>query len=109
MLLRSRRFTVHDLGVDVAPDEVARAVADLRPDVVGLSGLLTTSFPNMRDTASAVREVAAGLGIRLPVIVGGGQVTAERAAWVGADGWSINAATGVQAIADLVAEARRPG
>ena len=42
-LLRSHGFVVHDLGVDVPPAEVARRALELRPDVVGLSGLLTAT------------------------------------------------------------------
>ena len=48
MLLRSLGFEVRDLGVDVPAEEVVRAVLDDPPDVLGLSGMLLTSFPAMR-------------------------------------------------------------
>ena len=102
MLLRSLRFEVEDLGVDVTPDDVVRAVLANPPDVLGLSGMLVSSFPTMRATIGAVRTATAARGIHVPVVVGGGQMTAETAAWVGADGWSVNAGEGVEAIAALV-------
>ena len=43
MMLRSYGFAVHDLGVDVAPAEVASQALELQPDIVGLSGLLTVA------------------------------------------------------------------
>jgi 5-methyltetrahydrofolate--homocysteine methyltransferase len=43
LLLSVNGFAVHDLGVDVPAAEVARQAVTLRPDVVGLSGLLTAT------------------------------------------------------------------
>ena len=48
-LLRAHGHAVHDLGVDVPPDEVARRTLELRPEVVGLSGLLTGAHRSMRE------------------------------------------------------------
>jgi 5-methyltetrahydrofolate--homocysteine methyltransferase len=106
MLLRSMRFEVEDLGVDVPPDDVVRAVLARPPDVLGLSGMLVSAFPTMRTTIEAVRAAAAPRGLRIPIVVGGGQMTAETASWVGADGWSVNAGEGADAIAALAAVAR---
>jgi dimethylamine corrinoid protein len=106
MLLRSMGFEVHDLGVDVPPDEVVRAALDLAPDVIGLSGMLLTSFPAMRATIAALREAYADRADAPGIIVGGGQMTEGTAAWVGADDWSDNAGTAVPDIERLVAAAR---
>ena len=111
MLLRSLGYAVTDLGVDVPPDEVVRAIAADPPDVLGLSGMLLTSFPAMRTTIEAVRDAQGPAG-SLPIIVGGGQMSEETARWVGADRWSNNAGTGVEDIAELVRARRaeaRPG
>jgi 5-methyltetrahydrofolate--homocysteine methyltransferase len=108
MLLRSLGYAVTDLGVDVPPDEVVRAVIAERPDVLGLSGMLLTSFPAMRTTIDAVRDALGPAAGAIPIIVGGGQMSEETAAWVGADRWSNNAGTGVEDIAALV-RARRSG
>ena len=55
MMLRSYGIVVHDLGVDVSPDEVVRKVVELRPDILGLSGLLTVATDGMKATIDAVR------------------------------------------------------
>ena len=106
MLLRSMNFEVHDLGVDVPPEEVVRVAQALAPDVIGLSGMLLTSFPAMRTTIAALREAYAGRPGSPGIIVGGGQMTEGTAAWVGADDWSDNAGTAVPDIERLVITAR---
>ena len=64
MMLRSYGIVVHDLGVDVSPDEVVRKVVELKPDILGLSGLLTVATDGMKATIDAVR--AAGEPDRQP-------------------------------------------
>jgi methanogenic corrinoid protein MtbC1 len=108
-LLRAQGFAVVDLGVDVSPAEVVQAFEDVGPDVVALSAMLTTAVPGMRDTVTAVRAAAERLGVPAPVIVGGAQMNAETAAWVGADRWSTNAGEGARLIRELVAETRLGG
>jgi methanogenic corrinoid protein MtbC1 len=103
MLLRSMNFEVHDLGVDVPPDEVVRVALALQPDVIGLSGMLLTSFPAMRSTIAALRDAYAGRADAPGIIVGGGQMTEGTSAWVGADSWSDNAGAAVPDIERLVA------
>ena len=106
MLLRSANVDVVDLGVDVPADDVVRAAREVAPDVIGLSGLLLTSFPTMRSTIAALRA-ALGDGPGAPrVIVGGGQMTADTAGWIGADRWSDNAGAAVPEIVEMVAAAR---
>ena len=106
MLLRSMNFEVVDLGVDVPAEEIVRAARDIHPDVIGLSGMLLTSFPSMRTTIAALRE-ALGDGPGSPgIIVGGGQMTEGTASWVGADRWSDNAGTAIPEISSLIAETR---
>ena len=56
MMLRSYGIVVHDLGVDVSPDEVVRKAVELQPDIVGLSGLLTVATDGMKATVDAVRR-----------------------------------------------------
>ena len=53
MMLRSYGIVVHDLGVDISPDEVARKAVELQPDIVGLSGLLTVATDGMKATVAA--------------------------------------------------------
>ena len=74
MMLSSYGLVVHDLGVDVAPAEVARRALELRPDVVGLSGLLTVATEGMKATVTELREASKQMGRELPVIIGGSLV-----------------------------------
>lgn len=82
-LLRSARYDVHDLGVDVPPARFVETVRDTGATVVGLSGLLTTSFDPMKETVDAL--AAAGLRDQVKVMIGGGPVTDKVVAYTGAD------------------------
>ena len=104
MLLRSYGIVVHDLGVDVSPDEVVRKVAELKPDILGLSGLLTVATDGMKATIDAVR---AGGGLAgLPIIIGGGIVDEQTCSWTGADLWASDASRGVKLIREAITTAR---
>jgi methanogenic corrinoid protein MtbC1 len=103
MLLRCHRFTVYDLGVDVSPVEFAERAREIRPDIVGLSGLLTSSYEAMRETVAMLR---AG-GSRAPIIIGGGQLSEQVCQYVEADYWNTDAVVGVDLCQRLVTEAAR--
>jgi methanogenic corrinoid protein MtbC1 len=104
MMLRSYGIVVHDLGVDVSPDEVVRKVVELRPDILGLSGLLTVATDGMKATIDAVR---AGGGLPgLPIIIGGGIVDEQTCSWTGADLWASDASRGVKLIREAITAAR---
>jgi methylmalonyl-CoA mutase cobalamin-binding domain/chain len=107
MMLSSYGFVVHDLGVDVAPAEVARRARDLHPDIVGLSGLLTVAAEGMKATIAELHKAAEDLGRDLPVIIGGGIVDEQTCTWTGADLWANDAAEGVQLIRRAIAGGRR--
>ena len=76
-------YTVHDLGVNVDHDRIVAEAAEHRPDIVGLSALLTTSMPAMQRIIDAFRES----GLDVPIIVVGAPVTQEFADAIGADGY----------------------
>lgn len=103
LLLRTHGIVVHDLGVDVPAAEVASQALALRPNVVGLSGLLTTSHASMRTTVIEMRRVAKQLGRPLPVIVDGNQVDEHIGEWTGADRWTNDAVRGVDILQSLFA------
>ena len=86
---------MHDLGVDVPPAEVARRALELRPDVVGLSGLLTAAHASMKETVAELRRVAPQLGHPPVIIIGGGAVDEQVRDWSGADLWAADAVSGV--------------
>jgi len=91
MMLEGGGFEVHDLGVNVAPEEFWEAAQELRPDVIGLSALLTTTTPNMRRTIELFR----GRGWNGRIMVGGAPVSKDFAAEIGADGYAPDAPGGV--------------
>jgi methanogenic corrinoid protein MtbC1 len=93
---------VVDLGVDVAAERIVEAVVAARPDVLGLSCLLTTGFESMRQTIAAVRARTAAWEGHVPVVIGGAPVDQNVCDQVGADGWSANAATGIDVARSLV-------
>ena len=102
-LLEARGFTMVDLGVDVDPGLVADAVVAERPDVLGLSCLLTTGFEALRETIGLVRERTADREQHLPVVIGGTAIDQHTAECAGADGWCTDAAEGIAVVHSLLA------
>jgi methanogenic corrinoid protein MtbC1 len=98
MLLSCHNFVVHDLGVDVPPAVFAEEVTQVQPNLVGLSGLLTSSYDAMGETISLLRE----RGYQKPIIIGGGQLSKEVCQYVGADYWTTDAVVGVELCQQLV-------
>jgi methanogenic corrinoid protein MtbC1 len=92
-LLRAHAFEVHDLGVNVEPAVLLAKVEEVRPDFVGLSALITTSFQSMKEACQLIDE--AGLRGSLELLIGGGVTTPEVMEWVGADFQTLDAASGV--------------
>jgi 5-methyltetrahydrofolate--homocysteine methyltransferase len=89
MMMESAGFEVVDLGVDVAPDELVKAIKENQPDIVGLSALLTTTMPMMKKSVESIKE--AGLRDSLKVIIGGAPVNQAFADEIGADGFAPDA------------------
>ena len=81
VLLENYGFTVVDLGRDVEIQAVVEAAKKTGTPLVGLSALMTTTLPSMRDTIAALREA----GLSCKVVVGGAVLTPEYAAEIGAD------------------------
>jgi len=99
MMLESAGFEVRDLGTDVAPARFVEAVQAVKPVIVGMSAMLTTTMPNMKRTMDALEE--AGLRSRVIVMVGGAPLTPEYAVSIGADGYAEDAAGAVQKAKEL--------
>ncbi|MCC5808296.1 MAG: corrinoid protein [Opitutales bacterium] len=87
-------FDVIDLGVNVPAARFIEAIEEHKPHIVGLSALLTTTMPAMRDTVAAIRE-AGHTSVKL--LVGGAPITQSYANEIGADGYSRDAASAVDA------------
>lgn len=90
MALEGAGFEVVDLGIDVAPDKFIEAIKTHRPQVVGLSALLTTTMCFMKDTVDAIK--AAGLDVK--IMIGGACVRQEFADEIGADFYGFDSTSG---------------
>lgn len=94
MLMEGAGFTVIDLGSDVSPQKFVEAVRENSATFVGLSALLTTTMPKMKETIVALKE--AGIRDQIKIMVGGAPVTAEFAQQIGADGYAPDAGSAVR-------------
>ncbi len=94
MLLEGAGFQIVDLGTDVPPEKFVDAVRHSDAQIVGLSSLLTTTMPSMKNTIEALK--AAGVRERIKVLVGGAPVTPEFAQEIGADGFAPDASSGAR-------------
>jgi 5-methyltetrahydrofolate--homocysteine methyltransferase len=92
-LLVADGFEVIDLGIDVPVERFVKAVRDHRPDVLAMSALLTITAMEQRNVIQALQE--AGIRDGLRVIVGGGAISDDFAANIGADGYDPTAPGGV--------------
>lgn len=93
-------FEVIDLGVDVPPERFVDAVREHKPNIVGMSGLLTLAIESMKRTVEALKS--AGLRDRVKVIIGGGRVDENAKRYVEADEWADQATVGVRKCKELI-------
>jgi len=101
MMLEGGGFEAIDLGVDVSPSDFVDAVREHKPDLVGISALLTTTMAQMKVTIEALEE--AGLRDSVKIMVGGAPVTAAFAEQIGADAYAPDAASAVDIARELQA------
>lgn len=87
-------FIVHDLGVDQSEENFVDKIKEIKPNVVGMSGILTISIESMKKTVKLMREE--GLRGSVKVIIGGNPATGKSCSYVGADAYTNNAAEGVR-------------
>lgn len=102
LMLESSGFEVIDIGENVAPRKFVEAAREHRPDVVGMSSLLTTGAPYLKATTEAFRESDFTGDVKL--ICGGAAVTEKLAVnECGADGYASDAVGAVRVIKKLLA------
>jgi len=100
MMLEGGGFEVIDLGVDVSAEKFVEAVKTHKPQVVGMSALLTTTIREMKMTLEAIEK--AGLRKEVKTIVGGAPLTEKFAREIGADGYAPDAASAVDVVTSLL-------
>ena len=103
-MLRTSGFDVHDIGKDVSADRIIATINEMKPQIIGLSALLTTTVPYQETVIK--RLVAEGLRDQVIVMVGGAPVTPEWAEKIGADGYANNAPEAVEIAKKLLGMAQ---
>ena len=99
-------YDVTDLGVNVPPLEFIKAARQQRANIIALSSLMTASLPYQKEVIDLLTET--GQRDRYIIIVGGGPVTPEYAASIGADGWAENAAQAAGLCQQLLSSGQTP-
>jgi len=89
MMMESAGLTVHNVGVDIAPEEFVIQIKENNANLLCLSALLTTTMPMMKQTIDAVVE--SGLRDQVKIMVGGAPVTQAFADDIGADAFAPDA------------------
>jgi 5-methyltetrahydrofolate--homocysteine methyltransferase len=94
MLCEGAGFEVVNLGFNVPPEKFVAAIKEHRPEIVGMSALLTTTMRAMSHAIKAIEE--AGLRDTVKIMVGGAPVDSDFAGRIGADGYGSNAPAGAE-------------
>lgn len=99
-MLEANGFEVVDLGVDVPKEVFLKGLKEYKPDILGLSGVLTNTVETMKEVVDAIVE--AGLRDEVKIIVGGNHLTREACLFIGADNFSNDASLGVKTCKEWV-------
>jgi 5-methyltetrahydrofolate--homocysteine methyltransferase len=101
MMAEGAGFEVHDIGVDQSVDKFMAAAQKCKPDIIGMSALLTTTMTYMKTVIDGFQK--AGLG-HIKMAVGGAPISQMFADEIGADGYGANASAAVDLFFRLAAE-----
>ena len=101
MMLEGAGFEVVDLGINCDVDKYLAALAEHKPDILGMSALLTTTMPYMKVVIDTMKE--RGIRDDYVVLVGGAPLNEAFANAVGADAYCRDAAVAVETAKDYVA------
>lgn len=100
MMMEGSGFEVVDLGTDVSPEEFSQAVVEHKPNILGLSALLTTTMPVMEKVIKKLEED--GLRDQVTVMIGGAPITEDYCKKIKADLYTKDAATAASEAKALV-------
>ncbi len=104
MMMEGAGFEVVDLGINTPVEDYIAALNEHKPDILGMSALLTTTMPYMKVVIDEL--ITKGLRDNLIVMVGGAPLNEEFGKSVGADAYCRDAATAVEVAKGLIAERR---
>ena len=100
MMLEGAGFDVVDAGIDIAPDKFIQIAKEKDADIIGLSALLTTTMPAMKEVVTSLK--GSGLKGKVKVMIGGAPVTQDYADEIGADGYAADAASAADKAKELL-------
>lgn len=86
-------FEVHDQGVDVPAEKFVDALKEVKPEIVGMSALLSTALESMKNTVAVIED--AGIRDQIKIMVGGGAVDENVKEYTGADAYGADAVAAV--------------
>jgi methylmalonyl-CoA mutase cobalamin-binding domain/chain len=104
MMLEGAGFEVVNLGVNTDADKFLAAIDEHKPDIIGMSALLTTTMPYMKVVIDTLKEK--GIRDDLIVMVGGAPLNEEFGQFVGADAYCRDAAVAAETARALVQKRR---
>ncbi|MEM3699668.1 MAG: corrinoid protein [Candidatus Bathyarchaeia archaeon] len=99
-MLTANGFEVYDIGEDIPAERFVEKIKELKPDIVGLSALLTTTLPEQKTVIETLKRE--GLRDKVKVIIGGAPASKEWAEEIGADGYGADAAEAVEVVKKLL-------
>jgi 5-methyltetrahydrofolate--homocysteine methyltransferase len=100
LMLWINGFEIIDLGVDVPKEEIVKKVRELKPDVLGLSALLTTTLLEQKKVIEELEKN--GLRKNVKIIIGGAPVNEEWARKIGADSYAPDAVKAVDKVKEIL-------
>ena len=104
MMAEGAGFEVHDIGVDQSIEKFLAATEQYKPDVIGMSALLTTTMTYMKTVIDGYKE--RGLG-HIKMAIGGAPISQMYAEEIGADGYGADASSAVDLFLRLVADKQK--
>ena len=104
MMMEGAGFEVIDLGINNPVEDYLAALEEHKPDILGMSALLTTTMPYMKVVIDTLQEQ--GIRDKFIVLVGGAPLNDEFGEAIGADAYCRDAAVAVETASQLIAEKR---
>lgn len=93
MMMTGAGYQVIDLGIDIPKERFIEAIAQEKPDIIGLSALLTTTMLEMKEVVKSIRQTFPNPP---KILVGGAPVTQKFAEEIQADGYGEDAVRAVE-------------
>ncbi|MFZ7132756.1 MAG: cobalamin B12-binding domain-containing protein [Eubacteriales bacterium] len=102
VMARASGFEVYDIGIDQPVEAFVSAIKEMKPDILGMSGVLTLALDSMKNTVTAVKSE--DLDKNMKIIIGGNPVNKDACLFIGADAYTVNAVEGLAICKDWMEE-----